>query len=585
MGHLTFGFWDIDSQWRLFGKEGWLYTFDLPAGSIHSALIYDDYAEIYYTNPSGKLISGTSALYQGYENVLEAMRLRVIDSESPTGYTYIPFTFARGTPDQTPIKLVGGTSDDVLYGGMGADILKGGKGNDVLHGERTTDNHWVGGDDKLIGGSGDDTLYGYRGNDLLKGGSGNDTIYGGIGADRLDGGKGNDALYGGSQADHLDGGNGHDDLFGGDGNDVLYGGKNHDRLSGGNGHDKLYGEAGHDRLDGGAADDHLFGGDGDDVLYGGHGEDYLTGGKGRDVFVMFSLAKQAKSDRDWVTDFEPGIDLVQIDEARAETVHIGWQSNLAGDSITHILLSDMITETRTYQGSTYEINLSNVLIMDIENLPKAMFLDLVSRAGGLEELITKGLPDDKQPEGAIVGTNGDDTLVGTQGVDKIYGLGGDDSLISYGGRDKLYGGSGNDRLVGHQDSDQLFGGTGDDWLDGGQGDDLLTGGKGADIFYSHLTYVSAGHFDTSPKTNHDQITDFELGIDKIGLISSQHDDVRLQIETVTENGSITGLTVSLSPWADANSLTATFTDAVIQADFDLMVADADGIDALVLEVV
>jgi len=137
MGRLTFGFWDIDSQWRLFGKEGWLYTFDLPASSIHSALIYDDYAEIYYTNPSGKLILGTSALYQGYESVLEAMRLRVIDSESPTGYTYIPFTFARGTPDLTPVKLVGGTSDDVLYGGMGADILKGGKGNDVLHGERT----------------------------------------------------------------------------------------------------------------------------------------------------------------------------------------------------------------------------------------------------------------------------------------------------------------------------------------------------------------------------------------------------------------------------------------------------------------
>ena len=207
----------------------------MPASSIHSALIYDDYAEIYYTNPSGKLILGTSALYQGYESVLEAMRLRVIDSESPTGYTYIPFTFARGTPDLTPVKLVGGTSDDVLYGGMGADILKG--------------------------------------------------------------------------------------------------------------------------------------------------------------------------------------------------------------------------------------------------------------------------------------------------------------------------------------------------------------GKGADIFYNHLTYPSFGHFDTTPQTNHVQVTDVELGLDKVGLISSQHNDSRLQIETLTDQGTVTGITVSLSPWADVNSLTATFTDAVGQADFDLMVADAGAINTLVLEVV
>ena len=571
MTSLRFGYWDIDSQLRLFGTEGCVLTFDLPAGAIHSALIYDDGAVIRYTDPNGRSIINTMSLWRGWQDVLEATKLRLVDSTSPTGYTYIPFSFARGTPDLTPVKLVGTKGDDVLCGGMGADVLKGGKGNDILHGERTSDNHWVGGDDKLIGGSGDDTLYGYRGDDLLKGGSGADSLYGGKGDDRLDGGSG---------ADHLDGGKGNDELEGKEGNDILHGDDGHDRLDGWEGADKLYGDAGHD---------HLVGGSGDDVLDGGTGDDILTGGKGADVFVLFDLPAHRRHDWDQVTDFELGIDRVQIDQERLSSVNIEAIVKTVSDGqngdkkmVSHILITDLITiHYPDYPG--FETKIDSGMKLDFEDISVLDFGELVVQAGGLAELITKGLPD-SQP-GSIVGTNGDDNLWGTQGDDKIYGLGGNDTLVSYGGRDKLYGGSGDDQLIGHEDKDQLYGGSGEDWLDGGQGNDVLTGGGGADIFHINLKYAPVNSFKGTPIDNHDRVTDFELGIDKIGLVSSQYHDAGLQIETQSSNGLVTGVRMSISQSAGNNSLSVRFDTAVTQAEFDDYVGDAGGLNAFLLEVV
>jgi Ca2+-binding RTX toxin-like protein len=89
----------------------------------------------------------------------------------------------------------------------------------------------------------------------------------------------------------------------------------------------------------------------------------------------------------------------------------------------------------------------------------------------------------------IVGTNGDDTLVGTTGRDVIQALDGDDAVLGLGGNDvicggedddELSGGSGRDRLFGDLDDDSLSGGGGRDELDGGNGADDLAGGRGDD---------------------------------------------------------------------------------------------------------
>lgn len=83
----------------------------------------------------------------------------------------------------------------------------------------------------------------------------------------------------------------------------------------------------------------------------------------------------------------------------------------------------------------------------------------------------------------IVGTGGDDVLVGGPGRDVLCGLGGDDILMAGPGNDVLRGGPGNDLLLGRRGRDLLEGGSGHDVLVGGPGRDRLFGGGGVDSCY------------------------------------------------------------------------------------------------------
>ena len=87
------------------------------------------------------------------------IELRGQDDCSDTGWRYVPFEFARGVPDLTPVKVKGSTGDDVLYGGAGNDKLYGGEGHNLL-----------------IGGKGADLIDEESGNDVLSGGAGDDVF-------------------------------------------------------------------------------------------------------------------------------------------------------------------------------------------------------------------------------------------------------------------------------------------------------------------------------------------------------------------------------------------------------------------------
>lgn len=83
-------------------------------------------------------------------------------------------------------------------------------------------------------------------------------------------------------------------------------------------------------------------------------------------------------------------------------------------------------------------------------------------------------------DGALVGTEANDVLLGGGGADVLRGLGGDDRLEGGDGDDRLEGGAGRDALLGGAGADRLDGGDDRDRLEGGDGDDLLTGGAGED---------------------------------------------------------------------------------------------------------
>jgi predicted extracellular nuclease len=99
--------------------------------------------------------------------------------------------------------------------------------------------------------------------------------------------------------------------------------------------------------------------------------------------------------------------------------------------------------------------------------PLLLGLDLQARCGGL-------VP-------TIVGTEGNDVLVGTNKPDVILGLGGNDVILGGNGDDVICGGLGNDLISGDNGDDVVLGGFGNDWLAGGNGRDRLVGGPGQDF--------------------------------------------------------------------------------------------------------
>ena len=111
----------------------------------------------------------------------------------------------------------------------------------------------------------------------------------------------------------------------------------------------------------------------------------------------------------------------------------------------------------------------------------------------------------------------DDIVIGSVINQKIDGsdffnIGGD-SRYTGNGNDIFFGGSGNDTIIGDNNDDILFGGIGKDKLNGGSGRDtfILKPGNGS-IFQDEA----------------DVIEDFQIGIDKIGLIDLKFEQLTFQ---------------------------------------------------------
>ena len=80
----------------------------------------------------------------------------------------------------------------------------------------------------------------------------------------------------------------------------------------------------------------------------------------------------------------------------------------------------------------------------------------------------------------VVGTPGDERIVGTDGRDWIQAHGGDDRVLGVAGNDLLDGGDGQDVVRGGPGNDELHGGRGGDLVSGGLGKDSLNGDRGRD---------------------------------------------------------------------------------------------------------
>ncbi|MEC4818672.1 MAG: hypothetical protein SAK29_36165 [Scytonema sp. PMC 1069.18] len=115
-------------------------------------------------------------------------------------------------------------------------------------------------------------------------------------------------------------------------NDILTGTSSDDTLYGYGGNDTLYGRAGNDSLSGGAGNDYLDG-------YGSLiDKDVLSGGSGYDTFVLGSSsgAYYQLSGYARITDFQPGIDKIQLYRGGNYTVKTGnWFGSSATDTVLY----------------------------------------------------------------------------------------------------------------------------------------------------------------------------------------------------------------------------------------------------------
>jgi Ca2+-binding RTX toxin-like protein len=352
-----------------------------------------------------------------------------------------------------------GAGDDVVHGGDMGNNVFGGEGNDTLYGGRL-----------------DDWLFGDAGNDTLDAGSATANSLGGDG-NYLDGGDGNDILLGREGSDWLEGGDGVDTLEGGDGGDILTGG-------GGDG----------DTLHGGRGDDtYLFrAGDGDDIAEDeAESGGAVAGGSAdplRDRLAMLATAGHHLSLADWIGmgDWAPGGSSATAAPGAPAVLVNGGEDRLSlgiGIGLDNIRLvrggaagsnttdKDLIIELLTKVGGVSVPSGDRLMMKDWFNTYKRIeWLDLADgqsiRIGDFETF--------------IVGTSGNDAIIGTAGNDFVVAGDGDDRISLLTGNDVGVGGGGYDWISGDEDDDLLVGGDQDDHVLGGQGNDILSGDSGAD---------------------------------------------------------------------------------------------------------
>ncbi len=328
----------------------------------------------------------------------------------------------------------------------------------------------LGANDVLLGFGGDDTLLGGDGDDLLFGGVGNDLLDGEGGNDRIFGNEGDDLLIGGPGDDFLDGGAGFDTASHADDPGPII----VDLRAGtvGDGHGGTDTLTNIQRIIGTGGDDQILGSDFGDTLDGGAGNDILIGRNGNDILIG-----DGGGGND-VLDGGAGIDTVTFEGVITAGVVVDLLQGFADNG----------------QGGTDDLSSIEVVIGSpgddhLIGTDAAETID----AGAGDDLVEAGGGDDLLIGGPGLGA---DTLDGGDGVDTVTFAGAGAGVVvdlaaetaddGQGSVDRLVaievviGSESDDVIAGDAADNRLEGVGGDDLLSGAAGDDLLDGGAGFD---------------------------------------------------------------------------------------------------------
>jgi Ca2+-binding RTX toxin-like protein len=288
--------------------------------------------------------------------------------------------------------------------------------------------------------------------------------------------------------------------------------------------DVIYGTQANDILNGLGSNDRILGQGGDDFITGGPGADILDGGAGNagqgdtvsyagSAAVTVNLAAQVASGGDatgdTITGFEnaaggSGNDTLVGNSGPNQLFGNAGFDTLIGGADADILDGGQDFDTISYSGSPSGVivNLGSVGVGGDAQGDTFRFIERVEGSAFADYLI---------------GTSGDETLIGLGDIDRLEGREGNDTLVGGAGADILDGGLDFDtvdyaaaaaavtvdlvnggsageaagdtyvsieRVVGTAFSDTIVGGAADETFHGGDGiDDLIKGGGGIDRLF------------------------------------------------------------------------------------------------------
>lgn len=343
-------------------------------------------------------------------------------------------------------------------------------------------------------------------------------------------------------------------------------------ISGNNADNVINGTADADRIIGQGGNDTINGGDGDDFIVWryGDGNDIIDGGDGIDI-ARFDGA-DGPADNVVIEDVVVGGNTFTRVSGDGDQPFSNLVSNVERIVFSGNGGDDTLTITATNATGLLGVNMGGGDGQDILIAGPGVGLRIAGRAGDGDDQMTGAEANDRllgeNGQDILDGGAGNDFLSGGDGDDQIIGGTGNDSLDGQNGQDTLDGGAGNDLVIGGDGDDTLNGDDGNDTLRGGQGQDTLNAGDGAlDILFGDdgddqlnggaerdvliggqgqdVMVGGAGNdtlngqtgddvmtggagndvFVFTPNFNHDVVTDFTDGSDRLRFFNAGVDDI------------------------------------------------------------
>ncbi len=212
-------------------------------------------------------------------------------------------------------------------------------------------------------------------------------------------------------------------------------------------------------------------------VVGGAGSDYLVG-QGGNTFIGDANTTTAGEDL-FVLSYGDGDNWAQIVTSSVLDFQVGLDTLALIDfDVTEANFKRLVDQEVI--GGSLHISLNGYEIVVLTGVAQTLSYE--------NFLILNRFIDEK-----VVGTDGNDYLVGDEFDNKICGLEGNDTILGLEGNDKLFGNNGEDKLFGSAGDDTLGGGAGADRLDGGSGrDSVVYGHSGAAVTVNLDTGVNTG---------------------------------------------------------------------------------------------